>query len=281
MGTSASSGGPGGGVPMIPPWVSPIPAQGDAPDGGMQTQGSPNPAAPDGAPQPNAPLLAPPGRFRATRTSLGRFARTGSQDDMRAGIARYVRTGLGGARRASQRMSTTSKTVGSLYGVLDTLSSGQAFAPGHPLETARFVGRSSEEIRDLIIDFIRPVDGTQDAEASRDSMARAFSELLTTDPATDLTALSQDQIDSVTQAYVAHDIWHRMQLDVGKAVMEKAPDYRAAVNRLQEMSDYVREKVGACFRKRADSGTRLTRENAASLTNEVMRDTFGVFEEYL
>jgi len=178
-------------------------------------------------------------------------------------------------------MSTTSKTVGSLYGVLDTLSSGQAFAPGHPLEAARLVGRPSGEIRDLIIDFIRPVDGTQDAEASRDSMARAFSELLAVDPATDLTALSQEQVDSVTQSYVAHDIWHRIQLDVGKAVTDKAPDYRAAVNRLQEMSDYVREKVSACFRRRAESGTRLTRENAASLTNDVIRDTFRVFEEYL
>lgn len=266
---------------MIPPWVSPIPSQGDAPDGGMQTQGSQNPAAPDGAPQPNAPVLAPPGRFRGSRTSLGRFARTGSQEDMRAGLARYVRTGLGGARRAAQRMSTTSKTVGSLYGVLDTLSSGQAFAPGHPLEAARLVGRPSGEIRDLIIDFIRPVDGTQDAEASRDSMARAFSELLAANPATDLTALSQEQVDSVTQSYVAHDIWHRIQLDVGKAVTEKAPDYRAAVNRLQEMSDYVREKVAACFRRRAESGTQLTRENAASLTDEVIRNTFGVFEEYL
>lgn len=281
MGTSASSGGPGGGVPMIPPWVSPIPAQGDAPDSGMQTQGSLNPVLPDSNTQPSTQGLALPGRFRGSRTSLGRFARTGSQDDMRAGIARYVRTGLGGARRASQRMSATSKTVGSLYGVLDTLSRGQAFAPGHALEAARLVGRSSEEIRDLIIEFIRPVDGTQDAEASRDSMARAFSELLEAEPATDLTALSHEQIDSVTHAYVAHDIWHRIQLDVGKAVMEKAPDYRAAVNRLQEMSDYVREKVAACFRRRADSGTRLTRENAASLTNEVMRDTFGVFEEYL
>lgn len=266
---------------MIPPWVSPIPAQGDAPDSGMQTQGSLNPALPDSNIQPSTQGLALPGRFRGSRTSLGRFARTGSQDDMRAGIARYVRTGLGGARRASQRMSTTSKTVGSLYGVLDTLSRGQAFAPGHALEAARLVGRSSEEIRDLIIEFIRPVDGTQDAEASRDSMARAFSELLEVEPATDLTALSHEQIDSVTQAYVAHDIWHRIQLDVGKAVMGKAPDYRAAVNRLQEMSDYVREKVAASFRRRADSGTRLTRENAASLTNEVMRDTFGVFEEYL
>ncbi len=266
---------------MIPPWVSPIPAQGDALDSGMQTQGSLNPAIPDSNIQPSTQGLALPGRFRGSRTSLGRFARTGSQDDMRAGIARYVRTGLGGARRASQRMSTTSKTVGSLYGVLDTLSRGQAFAPGHALEAARLVGRSSEEIRDLIIEFIRPVDGTQDAEASRDSMARAFSELLEVEPATDLTALSHEQIDSVTQAYVAHDIWHRIQLDVGKAVMGKAPDYRAAVNRLQEMSDYVREKVAASFRRRADSGTRLTRENAASLTNEVMRDTFGVFEEYL
>lgn len=100
MGTSQSSNGPLGGVPMVPSWVP------DPPDGEMPDGGAPPPAdgATDGpsdgqpAPSPPTPVpYAPTGRFGPARLNLGNFARTGEADSMRRGVGHYVRKGYGGA----------------------------------------------------------------------------------------------------------------------------------------------------------------------------------------
>src|ERR1700722_4751971 len=110
MGTSASSKGPGGGVPMVPPWVpdsvppeaippdgdAPAPADGDVPNeepSGGQKQSIPQP----GAPQQLSPI-APAARFRGARLNLGKFAKSGDQQEMRRGLRDYVRQGYGGRR---------------------------------------------------------------------------------------------------------------------------------------------------------------------------------------
>src|SRR5437773_2350230 len=109
MGTSASSKGPAGGVPMVPPWVpDPVPPNpppdappGPAGDGSNDNQQGPDYAAPQQAPlsRPPTPRLspiAPAARFNGARRSLGDFARSGDSDDMRRGLRHYVRSGYGG-----------------------------------------------------------------------------------------------------------------------------------------------------------------------------------------
>ena len=100
MGTSASSKGPSGGVPMVPPWVpDPLPEtpppEGEAgptqDNAGEADQHAPDENAGD-PPQPvqSMPVpIAPAARFRGARRNLGSFASTGSSDDMRRGLGHY------------------------------------------------------------------------------------------------------------------------------------------------------------------------------------------------
>ena len=97
MGTSASSRGPGGGVPLVPEWVPPATDQ-------------PAPS------QPPPPQMAPARRFQTARTNLGGFARTGAGESLRRGLGHYSRSGLGGAAAAASRMGGTARTAGGLYG---------------------------------------------------------------------------------------------------------------------------------------------------------------------
>src|SRR5712692_5540234 len=104
MGTSASSNGPAGGVPMVPPWVpDPVPpnpapmppvpppdTEGAGPADGssevdQQAPGQNQPPAQQAPPVPSPrPIpMAPTARFGAARLRLGRFAKSGDSRDMR------------------------------------------------------------------------------------------------------------------------------------------------------------------------------------------------------
>src|ERR1700761_1377099 len=107
MGTSASSNGPGGGVPMVPPWVPDLvppsaPNDGNdaAPSGGDGRNGQlpagPNQPAPQQPTQAQPSPIAPTARFGGARRNLGKFARGSGTRDMRRGLRDYVRKGYGG-----------------------------------------------------------------------------------------------------------------------------------------------------------------------------------------
>lgn len=177
-------------------------------------------------------------------------------------------------------MAGTARRAGGLYGVLDALRSGEAFPQEIALDPVQLAGKTQTEISDLIANALAPVDGTQDTEAARDSVSRALCELLDANPNADLTNLDLAQIDAVIEGYIAYDLAHRIELDVGKAVLDKAANYAEGVDRLQEMKAYVRQEVARAFRTRRNAGP-MTRQNAAVVSSAIMRDTFDIFESYL
>lgn len=185
------------------------------------------------------------------------------------------------AENNAQRMSGTANTAGGLYGVLDALSNETAIPTEVKLDPVALAGKSQTEVADIIADALRPIDGTQDSDAARDSIARALSEVLAADPNADLTNLDAVQIEQVVEAYLGHDLAHRIELDVGKAVLDKAASYSVGVDRLEEMKAYVRQAVAQAIRARSDIGQRLNQSTTASLANEILRDTFEIFESYL
>jgi hypothetical protein len=267
------------GVPPLPPPLvpsaPPVPPNIEPPE--LEVKQGPIPSA--------SPFLvaqlAPPRRFMAARTSLGRFAKSASSDELRRGLGHYTKTGLGGSRAATQRMGRTVSTAGGLYGVLQNLRAGTSPPVELGINRNDLVGRPAREIADRIANALQPADGSQDAEAARDAISRALSDLMLAEPNVDLLALAPEQIDRVVEGYVAHDLCHRIELDVGKAVLDKAPNYAEGVNRLEDMKAYVRQEVARTFRERAGNGQSFTRDNAAALTAEVLRDTFDVFEGYV
>ncbi len=284
MGTSRSGTGPGPGVPLVPPWVpDPVPPADGAdtadPDGqDQQTQPAPTPQ-PAPAPQPGP--LAPAGRFGPARTSLGSFARTGSPDDMRRGVGHYVRKGYGGAGSATQRMGGTARTAGTLYGALSTAAAGQAATPGSPFDPAILAGRSIDEVMDALVEAVRPTDGTQDTDASRVAIRNAMSELLNRFPIANLLELTEEQRLFAIEAFIALDVYNRFVLDLGKTIQEKAPSATAALSRLKDVKDYVKQTVSARFRALVKVGESLGARRVSELTRQALLAAFQVFEDYL
>lgn len=278
MGTSKSGTGPAAGVPLVPPWVpDPIPPAND--DSGNGADGQNQEAPPALAPQP-APM-APRGRFGPARSNLGTFARTGGSHDMYRALGHYVHRGLGGPGTAARRMGGTARTAGTLFGALSAAAAGQAAAPGSPFDPALLAGRSVDEVMDALVEAVRPVDGTQDAEASRRAIRDAVAELLDRFPEANLLDLSEDQRGFVIERYVALDVFNRFALDLGKTVRDKAPSLSAALSRLEDIKDYIKEVVSARFRALRKVGEHLGARRIMEMVGQALRETFEVFEEYV
>lgn len=259
MGTSTSSRGPGPGVPIVPPWVE-------------------DPAAPPGTPPPQDPPLAPAGRFRPARAALGRYGNGGRAEDLRRGLGHYVRSGMGGSANATARMGGTATRAGALYGALQDLAAGEAIAE-YGLDQAQLQGLTQAEIIDRLVDALCPTDGTQEAEASRDSAARALADCLADDE--DVRDLPQDRIDQVVRDFLGNEIAHQIALDVGLAVLQKAQSAKMGQQRLEEMQDYVRQELGRRYDERRALHGGLDRDSAARMGREVIADAFDIFESYV
>lgn len=280
MGTSASSSGPGSDVLLVPPWVSDpdIIAPTPSTDDQDVEQGSEDEAhVPDQMPS----RLAPSRRFMGARNNLGRYGSSGFTDSLGRGLGRYVQPGLGGSRRASQRMAGTARKAGALYGVLDALSTGTTPAVDLGIDTARLAGQPARVTVDRIAEALSPSDGTQDSEASRYSISQALCELVKNDPTADLASLTQEQIELAVELFISADICRRIELDVGKAILQRAPSPATAIRRLEEMYRYVRQVVAAVFRRRIVKLRRLSQQTAIRVASRVIRETFEVFESYL
>ena len=277
MGTSASSSGPGSGVPLIPPWVPEPEIEPEVVPDGDQDPEIDEPVVP----QPAPPQIAPAGRFRGARTNLGQFADSGSQGGLRRGLGHYVRSGLGGSRNASRRMTSTARNAGALYGVLQALADGAAPQVDLGIDPTGLAGLPAREIVDRIAEALSPSDGTLDAEASRTSISWALCEFMRREPGADLFALTLEQIFLTVVLYIGADICSRIELDIGKTILEKAPDPATAVERVQEIKRFVRQVVANRFRRRSENAGRLTQREASRLATRVIQDTFEVFESYL
>ena len=286
MGTSQSSSGSPSGVPMVPPWVPdlplppPLPTGGDAGDGGPPENPGESPVTPP-AVEPRQPVpVAPARRFLGANRNIGDYSRTGDGASMRRGLGQYVKKGYGGSSTATRRMGGTAQTAQALY---SALSGGQAnpyTAAGSPWDPALASGRSADEVMDAVVEAVRPVDGTQDAEASRTSIKEALAEVLNQFPEADLLNLSPEQRGLAIERFVAADVFHRIDLDIGRTIREKAPNAAIGLGRLKEVREYVRETVSASFRKLREAGLGLGAQRVTQIVQSAIREAFNVFEGY-
>jgi hypothetical protein len=290
MGTSSSSKGSPGKVPMVPPWVPAVPPLPPAPDAAAPPEATPPAAAPAGPSAVTtvpvaspalslAPIrMAPAGRFAAARGSAGSFAANGSARDLKRSMRHYVRKGYGGAQTAAQRFGGTANSAGALYSVLTPGQPEATADSGARIDRTLLAGRSASEIMDAVVEAVGPADSTQDAEASRKAIRGCLSEILERFPEANLLELSEEQRAFAVERYVALDVFQRYALDIGKTIQDKAPSPSAVLSRLKEVKEYIRETVAAAFRKLRAGGQNLSAGRIAQIVQGALLEAFQVFE---
>jgi hypothetical protein len=133
---------------------------------------------------------------------------------------------------------------------------------------------------DAIVDAVQPVNGTQDAEASRTAIKGALSEVLQRYPDANLLDLTDEQRELAIERYVALDVFQRFALDLGKVIQDNAPSPRAALARLKEVKEYIKQAVSAAFRKLKTAGRSLGTARLTEIVQTALVDALGVFQDY-
>ncbi len=266
---------------MVPPWTPP-PAPDAPPAAPPSPTPPPDPYAPPVPQQPPAPIpIAGPRRFAAARLNLGKFALSGDRGSLHRSLAHYVRSGYGGSAVATRRFGGTARTAATLAGALASVAAGRPVAPGSLLDPRLLAGRSPAEVISAVVEAVRPIDGSTDAEANRASIGDALSDLLKKYPDADLLQLDDSQRAYVIEGFTAADVFRRYELDLGRTLLEKAPTYTAALARLKDVRDYIRQVVSSSYRTLEAAGRRLTAGAVEAVVRSALANAFTVFEEYL
>ena len=251
MGTSASSKGPGSGVPLVPAWVG------------------------------NNPAVAEPARFRSARTYLGSFAKGGSQDSLKRGLGHYSRSGMGGSATGTARMARSTAAAGGFTDVLSALRDGSPIPARYPLDPATLPAKASRKSPTRSSTRSRLRTERRTPKVHEISAARAFAEVLEVNPAVDLMALPQDMVELFFDRFLGNDLVARIQLDVGKAVLDRAPDAATAVQRLETMQSFVKQEFNRAVQALKDVGQRLQQGNGKAMGDAAIKATLDVFEGWL
>ncbi|WP_291985004.1 Qat anti-phage system associated protein QatB [Luteitalea sp.] len=251
MGTSGSSGGPGGRTPLVPSWLDDGPSGllpgapgGAPPDGGEQGDGPQQPPA-RLPPIPNAP---PPARFQSARRNFSGFAGSGGTDGraLRRAVGHYVRSGTGGTRNATRRMAVSTRAASGALGVFRGIQRDGVEATLRRLNLRDLVGRPVADIFLGLTDIVCPDGGSIDEGVARDAWIETVASLdeLGVEQMTDLTP---DQIQEVFLAFVAHSIEGRLFQDIGVNGIAIAADLAAIQAFETQLRSYIRRSVRDSF----------------------------------
>lgn len=293
MGTSGSYGGAGNGSPLIPAFLNdPAPASAPVLPAPPAPPKPGAPVAPIAANPPNIPrgaIVPPPraapqkvplpGRFTAPRTNFTRFVRSGGSDHAALGraVSGYVSGGVGGVRRAVQRMGPSRQAGARLYSFL---ADAQAQGPTEVLRALNLdalAGRPIEEIFLGVAEYACPIGGTVDEGIAREAFIEMIADLAD-QGITDFDSLNSDQMQTVFEIFVSHAIEARICNEIGKNSITLPTDV-AAVERVQaQLHDFVMRAVSdALSAARGPTGS-LTQQQALQYVDTVYEAAFEMLQ---
>src|SRR5271166_1828126 len=149
--------------PLIPPWADqdpvplPPPQEPLPEDPVPEPEDDPGPLADevvDG--DDDADEIAEPQRYRGFRIALSRFANSGTRDDARTALGRWVAKSMGGGSAGARRVARAARTGGAALAGLARAAAGEA-PEGNALDIRMLAGQPVEAAIGAIIDaFMQP-----------------------------------------------------------------------------------------------------------------------------
>ncbi|MFC1734744.1 Qat anti-phage system associated protein QatB [Candidatus Hydrogenedentota bacterium] len=279
MGTSASSTGPGSGVPFDPPWlddIAPLQPGEEMPSDDVNQEGGEHEQPPQFATNP--PEIAPPRRFYSARRALGTFVRTGEQESFKKSAGHYSRTGMGGARNVASRMRTSTMTGANLFGILQSARERTEPTINEWIASLTERDAGAEAVVDEIIRRAAPNGGSLDETTCRESMAQAMEDLLTEKPNVDLLNLGDDDIWALTESFLGYETFHRLFLDIGQVFENSSLSPRAVVARMNEMQDYLKAELCVQVEALREKTPKAGSSSLQSVLQRALKNTFLVYE---
>nr|VFK21109.1 MAG: hypothetical protein BECKLPF1236B_GA0070989_12374 [Candidatus Kentron sp. LPFa] len=149
------------------------------------------------------------------------------------------------------------------------------------IDLSSLSGCSAKETANRIAKTISSDDDPEHSNASRESVLRALNDLISADPDTDFSALTEEQITGVVESYIGNDIFHQIEQDIGKSIHDKAPSPVTAEQRLDEIKGYIQQSIAVAFEDTGGLAHNLSQSNVTSTAQDIIERTRKVFEEYV
>ncbi|WP_306440175.1 Qat anti-phage system associated protein QatB [Pandoraea anhela] len=185
---------------------------------------------------------------------------------------------MGGARNAAARMRTSARTAAGLVSFLQAARNGTDAQVNQWLNSLAARAPTVQDVVDEVIRQLTTSGGSLEEESCKDSMAQATVELMDIQPSVDLLNMSDGDIWSLVEIFLAQEACNRLQLDIGQLFESSRLDPRLTVARVNEMHDYLRAELSAQIRTIRQANPNPAPRQLESTMLQALESTFAVYE---
>jgi len=137
---------------------------------------------------------------------------------------------------------------------------------------------SVQDVIDEVIGQLTTSGGSLEEESCKDSMAQAMVELMENQPNVDLLSMSDGDIWSLVELFLAQEACNRLQLDIGQLFESSRLNPREVVARMNEMRDYLKAEISAQMRTMRQENPNPSPGQLESTMQQALQSTFAVYE---
>ena len=266
MGTSSSSKGPTGGVPFDPPWIDSDVAE---------ISGVPIPI--DLSTTSADIVLAPSNRFSDARRNFRAYINDGTFETLQRSIRSYVRHGLGGVSRATNRMKLASAVGARTFSLFYGSENEEQLRFKEKITSLLESEHTTEDIISTIVGFVLPFSGSVDEESCRNAMAEALSDLLGDKPDIDILNLREEDVWDLLERFIEKQIVKQITFDIGQALESDVINIDDKIRRLEEIDRFVQSVVSVSFQKVREKNANLSQKDISGIIRDAVELSFEVF----
>lgn len=282
MGTSTSSAGAGVNVPLTMPWEDKLQS---LPIGSGEVDITPeteeekvdqDDTAPSDANFDNE--LAPPRRYASARRELRKFATNSEQSHFKKAIGNFSKTGFGGAKKTSRKMKSSTRAATNLISMLLSLRDGNNTSLNNWAEKILNKNPSAEELIDAIIYETTTSGGTVDEESIRDSMAFALSDLMNKDHEIDLFKMSDNNIWSLIELFLANEVKNKLIHEIGQLFEGSKNIPSKSIKNINMMRKYLQSEISEQLSHLRKAIPKPSLKEFTKVMDKALENTFTVYE---
>jgi len=282
MGTSTSSAGAGVNVPLTMPWEDKLQS---LPIGSGEVDITPeteeekvdqDDTAPSDANFDNE--LAPPRRYASARRELRKFATNSEKSNFKKAIGNFSKTGFGGAKKTSRKMKSSTRAATNLISMLLSLRDGNNTSLNNWAEKILNKNPSAEELIDAIIYETTTSGGTVDEESIRDSMAFALSDLMNKDHEIDLFKMSDNNIWSLIELFLANEVKNKLIHEIGQLFEGSKNIPSKSIKNINMMRKYLQSEISEQLSHLRKAIPKPSLKEFTKVMDKALENTFTVYE---
>lgn len=264
MGTSTPNKGPNSNNPLVPTWL-----EGGGGESQQQQQGTPQ----------KTQIKPESGqRFKAPRSDMNRYFRTGDTGSMKRGISRYVKN-TGGKSSAVKRMGSSTKAAGNLLSFLTDVAQRGTDAVAKSFNLTLKPNETADELLLRVSDQICDVTTSNIPDAvARSAYIETVIEMTTTMGITDLSSITPEQINASLSCFIGKSVTERIINDIGNNVVAEKANPEQLQKTLRELGGYIEGCASDAISNLISDGLDIMDTELIGQIDEIYTNVFEILE---